>query len=263
MSVSTVVAVPDPTAVPCPRVRATVSGIVGATITLRRIVDGVSSVVRGASRTPVLGGTMEFDDWEAPFGVPVSYRAEVTDVGVAMAQSTPVTLDVTAVWASDPLSPRVSTTVHLIAPTLSRVSHERLMAIVPVVGSSLPIASSGPSQEGSQIPLVFRAYTLIERMSLLAVLRSPYLLLRTPPSYPMLPRLAYLATGVVDEFDITHNVGGEDSRIEVTATLVRPPGSSVAVPVRTYQHGLDESPTYADDLVAHPTYADRRRGGGV
>lgn len=269
MTVSSVTATPVPSGNPTPHIRVEVSGIVGQRITVYRSMSGQVSVVRGAYKQPTLGSAMEFWDWEAPFGVPVSYRAEVVDgSSTAMAQSGSATLDVSAVWISDPLSPRVSLAVELEGPSAQQVDYDRAEEVLPVTGSSLPIAVSGISGDGAGMAISFRAYTVGQRLSILAVLRSPGpTLLRCPsiagkPIYSMLPSLAYLSTPKWTATDVDQAFGGGGSRVSSTAvTLVRPPMSPVAVAPRTYQDALNEADTYTAGLILYPTYAAARRGG--
>lgn len=264
MSVSAVAATAVPDGSPCPHAKAIVSGIVGQTITLRRTSGGQSAVVRGVYKVPVLGSSMEFWDYEAPFGVPVAYRAEVVSGGgTAMAQSAPVTLNVDRVWISDPLSPKVSCAAELV-DSLGEFGYDRAGTIAQVVGDSTPIAMVGTRQEASNVPVVFRTRTALDRLSVMTVLRATDpLLIRCPGDLPFasLPPLAYVTCGRIVERPMNANLDLEDVRIEFPATVVRPPTASVQVAPNPYQKDLDDFPRYLDSLAAQHTYADRRRGG--
>lgn len=87
----------------------------GATITLWRIVGGQQSLVRGASgllqRAALSGTQLLLDDYEAPIGVPVTYRAEfysTAGVGAGTFGFPSATLSVPApsdCWIKDPIEP--------------------------------------------------------------------------------------------------------------------------------------------------------------
>lgn len=93
-----------------PRVLVTVEGLVAAdavSITIFREVAGERTVLRGADGEATDGNdAFVRTDSELPFGVPVTWVAEVVDsVGdIAETESTPITVNTAGVWLSDAVS---------------------------------------------------------------------------------------------------------------------------------------------------------------
>ena len=111
---------------PAPRTEVVFGALHPDTTSLRaihRLGDGRDYRVRKSINRAVVGATSILDN-EAPFGIPVTYRAEMLNVGGDSLgftdTSTPVTLDVDDTWVHNPLDPTTAVKVSLLAES----SHE-------------------------------------------------------------------------------------------------------------------------------------------
>jgi len=252
---------------PCPSVLLTITGIVSPIqptyISVWRYYDGKLTYVRNARSQVVLGTTMSFTDYEAPFGVPLNYIATVTAFSYpdVTAQSSSITLDVADCWITDPISPRVSARVNLGRESLGSISYVRDGSVIPVSGSSLPVLNANIRQEGSAIPFVFIVHDIIESTQVTTVLQfaDPFLL-RTPPEIAPLPRQCYLTASQIERVPIDLMAGGSIEFYRLTGDRVTAPTAPIAVETRTYQDVLNEANTYSDVLSQHVDYLGLLRG---
>lgn len=232
-----------------PSLSLTFSGVTGDRVTVSRLWAGTSAVLRGAKDIPTSGSVLVATDWEAPFGVPVTYSVECRSNAGAIVdqwQSTPVTLPVSRSVISDPVAPGIFSEVRLSGTSLSSISKPLPSEVLQVIGSDLPIGVVGTRQAGS-MPLAFWTRTDAELSSVLNVLTSAgVVLLRCPPGVNLLPPLAYFVAPNLELVDINRHAAGTEMRTELAVTLVRPPGAKVVVPVRTYANLMEEASSYAD-----------------
>lgn len=265
--VPNVTATPHPEAVP-PLVVVDVSGLppTAATVKISRLVEGQVGTVRGASAMPVAGPTGGVTDYEAPFGTPILYNAQVLDNAGAVLttmQSAAVQLDVDVMWISDPLAPGISTPCRGVKSpeSFASLTYEVTSAISPVEGAELPILMTGQRRAASAVPLIIIAKDAAEASPIRQVLRyaQPFQL-RFPARWQVpLPKMAY---GFADSVSDNLFGGGTPGRshLTLTFTLVAPPAADVAVPVRSYADLLAEANTYGDLPWLWGTYLDMLRG---
>ena len=102
-------------AAPCPRVEVFFPSLAAgtATVTVYRLAAGREHRVRGAVKAPT-GGTLTRIDFEVPFGIPVTYRAEqfnAAGLSLGFTDSTSITVAVTDSWMHNPLNPAGSVRV--------------------------------------------------------------------------------------------------------------------------------------------------------
>lgn len=230
------------------------------TVSITRDVAGLpTTAVRGAESQLTSGGTAVVVEYEAPFGVPATYRATTYDsAGVAL-DTVQVTalLDVDEMWISDPLSPTVSAACRGVKSpeSFSSLTYTLASALTPTEGVELPVGLSGVRQAASGVPLTIIAEGSAEAAQIRTVLRyaSPFLL-RCPIRWQIpLPPLSYcLASQVTDNLFGGGTFGR--SHLSLTFDLVQPPGRSIATAKRTYQSFLDEASTYGDLATLYATY---------
>lgn len=235
-----ITATPRAAGTPCPNVLLDLIGLSGTRLSVWRSAAGRRVPVRGFKRREVVGDSYTLVDYEAPFGIPISYDIECrNDAGVLLdtiALPVSVSLDVTVPWIQDALSPSVSMAVTLGGDSLTNRSLRRDGGLVPVNGATEPIGQGGVRRVGAGIPLSFRCSGEAEEDAIVAVLNSADpLVLRTPPGYRNMPRLAYVTTGEWN-VNVPPQGGGIDAHSLITGTvdLVAAPSASVIVPVRTY-----------------------------
>ncbi|MCW2496051.1 hypothetical protein [Jatrophihabitans sp.] len=259
---------------PCPRIEVHVTPMPGDadTITVYRVWGGQRQVVRGASGA-VVAGDFFVVDYEAPFGVPVTYSCVTKNTaGTASTTSdasSPLTLAVTQIALQDPLDP---TSAVAVAPstspgqttpvsrraTGSTATYSIQATISPVAGSALPLATGDVRQAASGVPIDVRTETEDAATAVRNVLTQAWpLCIRSGPAAQMLPGLVYLALSDITE---TLRPNGVSRIFTATAAAVLPPGQSIVVSPRTYADLLDEAATYADLLTLYPTYLRLQAG---
>lgn len=255
---------------PCPRVEITVTPmpVDADTITVWRSWAGRRTQVRDAVGVTVSGDYFVVD-YEAPFGVPVTYTCETADaagVPSELSAGTSATVAVTEIWMQDPLDPasaiEVATTgssagVRALADSFTGHTAEMPAETVTVIGSGEPIALGGTRQAPSQVPLKVKARTVADAEAVRNLWNQAFpLCVRTPTKMPFYRGLAYM----VFDYTETPHPDWVQVTFAATARVVRGPGRGVVVQPRTYDHLLDEAATYAGLLPLYPTYLDMRRG---
>lgn len=263
---------------PVPHVQVTVDGAAtsGTTVRVWREWGGQRAVVRGADSLVVLGSDV-IEDWEAPLGVPVTYRVEVLagpDLTGTVAAT--VTLESASGWLSDPLDPTMGVPVScghdsdgktvLTAQALSQWAWPDLGGVMHVMGDRIPVGY-GPGAGGpTDVPLNVFTDTAEDTTRLANLLDSSaaQFCLRALPHWWPLPPLGYWrisrALMPVNAF-----VGGTIWEWELTGTQVRPQTLKVAVPLWTYDEvqtvwetlTYDQVQASADALAL--TYTDVKR----
>lgn len=255
---------------PCPRVEITITPmpVDADSITVWRSWSGQRTQVRDAVGVTVSGDFLVVD-YEAPFGVAVTYTCETADaagVPSELSSGTATTLNVATVWMQDALDPDSaievqitpgSSGVRAIGDSFAPLTYDMPMQIVPIVGAREPIALGGTRQAPSGVPLTIQTWSDSDTEAVRTLWdRSWPVCFRTPSTIPQHRGLVYLAF----TFTETPYPGWEKTLFTATATAVRGPGRGIVVQPRTYDHLLDEAATYADLLALYPTYLDVRRG---
>lgn len=185
LAAPTVVAYNDP--MPTPRVEVTVVTVSDtATYTLVRSDPSGTVTVRGGYRHPAAGGPSIVVDYEAPFGVPVSYSVTAYDsTGAASVPSPwsnpPVTLpDPTCPWLADAVVPASAVTV---SPTVwAARQHTRTSSVLwPVTADSAVVIANTKPRPTSDIQLL--TYTNGEAARLRTVLAAATAIFRPPSTW--------------------------------------------------------------------------------
>lgn len=263
--VVTATPVPDPVADgrPSPSVDVLVEGVTGATINVWRSWDGQRVELRGAKTTNVLGASMFWTDYEAPFGIPVAYQATTyssTRAAIESVQSANTELVVDDTWVSDPLSPSVATTVTLHRDSARTMTYRMPMQIAPVSGSAFPVAIMGTRQAAADVSLLVQSKTWQRHEEARNVLGSAGVVLFRQPAVRaalvQLPPLAYLAIGDLQANPVTSGL----MYLTMTATLVAPPTNDIVLAARTCLDVLVGNTTCADVLANYPTCLDLLTG---
>lgn len=232
---------------PVPYIGVTIDGAAasGTTIRLWREWSGQRAVVRGTDGMVVLGADY-VDDWEAPIGVPVTYRAEIlAGPALAAADSATVTLTSASGWLSDPLDPTAGVPVScdhdpsgrtsLTSQALSRWEWGEAGSVAHVLGDPIPVGL-GPGASGPQgVPLSIFTETVEATTALHGLLSSQagQYLIRALPHWWPLPALGYWRISRA-MMPLNAFLGGTIWEWELTGTQVRPQTITVAVPLWTY-----------------------------
>lgn len=244
---------PQPQGSPVPSIQVVLDDVDPATVVvnLYRIADGRTAMVRGGIRKYAVGGTSVVD-WEAPFGVPVTYRAEMfsdadATQSLGFTDSSVTTLDVTDTWVHQPLNPGLSVRAMRLQGTANEQIRVTPGDLVYAQGAELATWIGGQRRGLSSSPwdLLVESTTDADRMQAVfgsyGSSQSAVVCIRTPP--PMrVPRTLYLAVAELHELDVDIPVGGSAVRYQFTGTEARPPAPGlVAAALRR----IDIDVTYA------------------
>jgi hypothetical protein len=234
---------------PCPRVGVTVDGLGSGTTVynLWRTSDGVRKVVRGARNRSTVDSDYVID-YEAPLGRAISYDIEVVSGTNYLAATFPDTATVTSAtwWIQDPLVPssaiplavtgQDTTIPTLTAAAVKALAYAADVTIIPIVGSSEPVAMMGTRQiaSGADFSMFTRAATATTQLRNL-IQQTPLLLVRTNGVRNNgVPGLAYFASAKPVEVPVTVAFGGTLTNWQLQGDLVAAPSLNVLVPIWTY-----------------------------
>lgn len=225
--------------------------------TVYRIADGRTMRVRGGVKVTSLGAVAVVD-YEAPNGVPSSYRAEMfadtaATISLGFTQTVTATLAFEGTSIHQPLDPSLSVKVDALQGTAETLVRPVTGSSTLPEGSELPTWIGGPRQGLVGVPFVFLTQTLEDADKLQAILgvygqsQVGVMCIRTPP--PMrIPRTFF--AGNLDgltETAINVHAGGEYVKYTFTADEVSPPAAGIVRP-----------PVRRADLdAAYPTRAAR------
>lgn len=251
------VAVARTTANPCPRVEVTITPAGdNATITLWRTDPTGSSIVRGGDRVPVSGPVLVVD-YEAPFGVAVTYAAigysAAGEASPSSPSSAPVTLAVTGCpWVQDPTDPGTAM-VWQLAEWPQR-THGRDDETLWPVTSDVAVVLTGPRrQPTSTMTVLTRAAA--QAAALLLLTDLPVILVRTDAAWRW--RGGYFATGEVVENPHVVGVPTDQDRFwQVPLTPVAPAPAGGVVAYNSWADVVDLYPTWAAVVATKPSWLE-------
>lgn len=233
---------PMPGGAPVPSVQVVVSDVLPTTvvINLYRVADGRQSLVRGGIQKYAVGGATVID-WEAPFGVEISYRAEMFSDAAAtqslgFTDASTTVLEVAETWIHQPLNPSVSVAVLRLSKTATDISRETPGDLMYAEGAEVATWVGGTRRGISAVPFEVLTESLTDADKLQAVFgrsgatQSAVVCIRTPP--PMrIPRTFYAAVSEVHEESVDVQNGGELIRFTFNATEARPPAPGLVAAV--------------------------------
>ncbi len=130
-----------------PSVQIVVSDVKPGTVAVDvyRIADGRTTLVRGGIHKSAIGGTT-LVDWEAPFGVPIQYRAEQfdsTDTSLGYTETSSTTLDVADTWIHQPLNPSLAVSPLRLMKTATDIARATPGELVYVQGAEFATRIGG------------------------------------------------------------------------------------------------------------------------
>lgn len=223
-------------------------------VTVYRTVAGVRTPVRGMDPVSPIGGSAFEWDYEAPFGVALSYVA--ADAGTDVSSAS-VTLDETRPWLRVPGLPFLDLPV--VPDRYPAVERIRPSVVLRPLGRRRPVVLSDvlQSEAGS---IGFYASDDDEADRIREVLeQAPVVLLHLPGTRW---GARYLSVGRVMEATTTGFAGASGIPFFEIEFLVvdRPEGGVFGDPTNSYQAVLDTFTDYAAVLAAEPTYLDLLAG---
>ncbi|GAA1147868.1 hypothetical protein GCM10009651_35760 [Microbacterium natoriense] len=230
-------------AAPCPRVEVFFPSFAAGTVsvTVYRLSGGQERQVRGAVGAPT-GGTLTRIDFEVPFNVPATYRAEQFDAGGVSLGFTPsasVTVVSADTWMHNPLNPEGSVRVFfgddggwsVTRPTPGVVSHPK--------GRRVGVVLSEPRQGVVDLRLTVRTSSDVDADLVQAMCGDsnmpPVLCVRlgTQDQRLRVPQPLFLSALSVSEVDMDTRWGGTEMAHQVQGDEVDPPIPGLFVPLLT------------------------------
>lgn len=267
MTAPTIAVTVYPDANPAPRAEVLVTNPAGATLTITRTADGRTMPVRGAIRRPTASGVPVIDT-EIPFGVAVTYQAEMFDsVGgsLGFVTSASVTLDVAGTWVHQPLEPRLCARVDLTDDSAGELQRGFDADTVWPDGATLGVQVAGRRRglEGVQLTLepgsVADADRLQAMLGTYDVQQVAVLCIRTPPGYTRLPRTLFLSCPKPVEADVNVRYGGTLTQLRLQGDEVRPPAPGLSSALLRYSDTDAFYGTYSGIDAAYGSYLARDR----
>lgn len=236
-------------------------------LTVYRLADGREFQMRGAVRAPT-AGTFTRVDFEVPFNIPVTYRAELFDSGgnsLGFTDSASITLSVEESWMHNPLDPAGAVRVvfgeeggwSVTRPTpgvVSRPLGRRVGVVLSeprqgVTGLKLSVRTSGDADAD-------KVQTMVGDRGMPPVV---CIRLGAADQRLRLPRPLFLSALTVTELDMDHRWGGSEMAHTFDGDEVDPPIPGLFVPLLT---AADINVSFVSAAVlnaAHLTAADVNR----
>jgi len=253
--------------VPMPSVEVYFSGLGSgspAFITVYRLADGETNVVRTAN---YVAATTSFTvtDYEAPFGIVISYYAEVFTAGGVSLGTSPIattTLNVDVIWMHDPLdlSNYAVITPYASDITLAQDSFETIergfdFNLSNVIGKKKPIIQYYGEKAIQGLEFEVITATNIAYDKIATLLQVAPVLIRTPVRFYNLPRLLY---GVLrgSQKPITWHLNSSDepmTRISLSLDETEQPGIGLIFSYYTYSYWQARYATYTLANAAYGT----------
>jgi hypothetical protein len=226
---------------PCPRVEVFFPSFDAGTasVTVYRMAGGQERQMRGAVRAPT-GGTFTRIDFEVPFNMPVTYRAEqfnAAGVSLGFTPAATVTVASDRTWMHNPLDPEGSAVVFfgddngwsVTRPTPGVVSHPK--------GRRAGVVLSEPRQGVTDLKLTVRTSTSADADLVQAMCGAngmpPVLCIRlgSEDQALRLPQPLFLSALIVSEVDMNTRWGGTELAHVFGGDEVDPPIPGLFIPL--------------------------------
>lgn len=254
---------------PCPRAEVLVTelGPEVARVTVWRSAAGIEMRVRGAIDVPTAGALSEIDI-EVPYGVPVTYRAELWSASgesLGNISSEPVTLPVVDTWIHNPLDPRGATKVKVRSTAAAVLSRPANVTFARPIGRrvAVPLAEPRSGLQGLSFDVWAPDEETAARVQ--AMIGSPdrdlppVLCIRvgTRDGRMRIPKPLFLGVQSIDEVDVSvqTDAGGATWQ-QIVGDEVAPPVPGLSIPLLTWADLEAYFPTFGDLEAAHATFGD-------
>jgi hypothetical protein len=229
---------------PCPRVEVLFSelpyGV--ATVTVFRLAGGREFKLRGAVRAPVAGAFVRLD-YEVPFGVDATYRAEMFDpdgTSLGFTSTASITVNETGTWVHNPLNPSGAVRVAFRGNAARDLSRPVEGDVFYPMGRRVGVVVAGQRRGLSGVQLDVVTDTL-EQADKVADLLGSYSYTTVPTlcfrvgafDRVRLPRPLFAAVLDVREQDMTYEIGGSTIAFEMQGDEVAPPATGLFISLLT------------------------------
>lgn len=230
-----------------------------ATITLWRFADGTQKRVRGAVEKTVADG-FSVIDYEAPFGVPVAYRAECFDATgqqIAWTETATTSLDEPGMWIHNPLDPQGATRVEFTAAATREITYPNLGESLQMAGERAVLFMAGTQAGIRGVDLSIATDTVADRDRVMTMLGwrdkplPPILCYRIGANHRVpLPRTFFAAVPEMVMRDVNVVWGGSVTHFVGEGDETLPPAEGIVTPTLTYGH-VNASYSKYRDLNRH------------
>lgn len=221
---------------PCPRVLVNFTTVAAGTQTINvyRVSEGRQFQVRGGLSLFAAGGTA-FYDFECPFGVSCSYRAEQFDsfgTSLGFTDATLITLNSTISWIHQPLQPTLAVPVKVLVNSANQISRPSPGGTTWTEGGTVGSTIGGQRRGISGMSLNVRMANVSDANEFLSMFGSyiqdfpSVLCIRTPPPL-RIPRLLF--AGVLDPQEVIQGINAVLG-FNMTVDEVRPPSPGLIIP---------------------------------
>lgn len=230
-------------ALPCPRVEVFFPSFVAgtATVTVYRLAGGQERQVRGAVKAPT-GGTLTRIDFEVPFNIPATYRAEqfnASGVSLGFTASSSVTVASSQTWMHNPLNPDGATRVILTGESAGSLVRPSPGVVSHPLGRRVGLVLSEPRRGVTGLRLHVHTFTEMDANRVQSMFGDsgmpPVVCIRLGGDdiRMRVPQPLFLSTLSVQEIDLNHRWGGGELEHQIEGDEVDPPIPGLFVPLLT------------------------------
>lgn len=229
---------------PMPRVEVLFSSFAAGTVkvTVYRLAQGREFKVRSAVNAATAGALSRID-FEIPFGVPVTYRAEMFDasgVSLGFTDTATVTMSIPDMWVHNPLNPAGGVKVMFRGSAARELSRPVEGDVFYPQGRRVGVVISGQRRglQGVVLDIIVDSVADADKFAALvgdySTTTIPVLCFRLGANDRVrLPRPLFAFVQDPREVDVTYALGGEKIAFEMVGDEVSPPAPALIVPLLT------------------------------
>jgi len=246
---------------PCPRVEVFFDDLDADTerITVYRTAKGREHKVRGMVNAAALGAFARLD-FEVPFGVPATYRAEMFDgdgLSLGFTPAASITVSSADSWMHNPLDPQGAVKVRLLEGTAETIDRPVPVTFSRPIGRRVAVALAEPRQGLAGLVMNVYAPDIETADKVQAMLGDdsstavPVVCIRIGErEEPMrVPRPLFLGVASIRERDVGVRKGLGITRQEMVGDEAAPPVPGLIVPLLT-RDDIDAYYATRDDIDA-------------
>lgn len=213
-----------------------------AFVTVYRMAEGREYKVRGAVKAPTVG-TLTRIDSEVPFGIPVTYRAEMFDSSqnsLGFTGATSGTVDSTDTWVHNPLDPSGGVRVTFLSSAAKDLSRPVEGSTFYPLGRRVGVVISGQRRGLSGVVLDCLTDSISDANKFAALVGSystttvPVMCFRVGSNSTMrIPRVFFVSVLDPREREIDLHSGGSAIEWGLMGDEVSPPAAGIIIPLLT------------------------------